>query len=270
MRKDLGIPWAVKRELEIRARRPASYRGFEYAGPGTPAIWMTVPMVLVAGVGSYLEAFGFMLAMAPYAVYLVIGAAGMVAGSLNVDRRVAGRLPVSAASHLIGKLVGSLLTLWGEILVLTPLLLIGSVKATASTWHGVLLVPLLTWLVLLGGLLGAALCNPFVSAGDAGRQARTNTWLLLFGYPCILGMLLAFWVTFLPITDPLGSVGYAAEVALRDGAALAALFVHPVGALSLLGLENHLADVARGVSVAILVAAVLFVMALRKVRSAFA
>lgn len=256
MRKNLGITWAMKRELEIRARRPASYRGFEYAGLGMPALWVTMPMVGIATAGGLVSPILLTLALAPHAIYLVVGAAGTVAGSLNVDRRVAGRLPVSAASHLIGKLAGSLLTLWGEIIMLAPLLLVGSVVATASTRLGTHLVAMLTWLVLLGGLLGAASCNRFVSARDAARQARTRAWLLLIAYPCLVGLVLL--CSYDVNARGLGWAGHAV---------LPALVLHPVTALALLGVEDHLDDVARGMPMAILVAAVLFVAALRKVRA---
>lgn len=186
MMRDLGIAWVIRREMEVRARRPSWYEGFAYEGLTLPSIYLALPLgvgVLRAdGCGE-----GFVWFMIPYALYLFYAAAGMASGGLAVDRECLRRLPVSAGTLLVGKLVGSLLNLWLELVMVSPLVLL--LACQASAFLGPVVLGFLAWLVLYGGLLGMVWTYDGVPPRVSANQARANASALFFGLPAVFLLL---------------------------------------------------------------------------------
>lgn len=258
VRSDLGPGWVARREMEIRSRHPPRYDGFAYEGLLTPLLLLSfvVPLFSLVAKDGSVDASLMVVAMFPYATYLALAAAGMVAGSLVVDRDCARRLPVSPWSLLVGKLVGSLLPLWGEVLFLVPLLVVlawtGMVHPTDGL-HLPGLVVVLAGAVLLGGLFGAASVQASAPPRTEAYRVRTRMWLYLVGLPVLACLAAQPWF------PPTGT--------LPTPAVLVVGAFHPFSALVLLAMTPDLPDLALTAATVGVMAVALFGVALWKVRT---
>ncbi len=181
----------------------------------------------------------------PYTLYLAYQAAVLTAGSVAVDRTRLGRLPVSSTSFLVGKLVGSLLPLWGEIVVTAPLVVWFWDVVTHSATTGAWVVAYLLALVLGWGAWGAL----WASGGPSARAALTATKVSLAIVLVGLPLLAWFLASGVPGAPPI--------VVLQP-----VLMLHPAGGLLLVGnVVDHTSQARWGLYAATAVPALALLLA---------
>jgi hypothetical protein len=178
----LGVKWVFMRELERRMRQPSEFPGMHYLGPAGPLLWLLAAALLASPATSWPAA----VALGVYSVYLAYAATRLGAGAFCGDIERLRHRPVSNSAIFAGKLLGSVLPLWIEIVLATPILacLLSDLELKVLPWLVGYLMLQAAAFVIWG--MDRASTAEGSTPHEALHRARGSTHRVLWGLPAVL------------------------------------------------------------------------------------